>query len=66
MKRLSKAQENPELHWHLAAFAIACLPVLAGILVRFDLMTVARAISTTLIAAAYVVYVTWRYTRKSD
>jgi hypothetical protein len=53
-------------HWHIAGFACACLPVLAAILVRLAVLTERAAVAAVLVAVAYVVFTTWRYTRNTE
>lgn len=53
-------------HWHIAGFACACLPVLAAILVKLEVLTERSAVAAVLVAVAYVVLTTWRYTRDTE
>jgi maltodextrin utilization protein YvdJ len=50
-------------HWHVALFCCACLPVLAAILVSLGVLTERAAVAAVVLAVAYVLALTWRYTR---
>lgn len=63
MTRKTKAQMWPELHWSACWIVCLCVPVLAKILVYYDLMTPARAISSSVIAVIFVIVMTWLHTR---
>lgn len=51
-------------HWHLAVFACLCLPVVGAVLVQLDVITERRAWLATGLGVAYILAVTWYYTRR--
>lgn len=66
MKPKTKAQLWPELHWNVAILAACCIPVLAQILVYYEILTPARAISSSVISIVFVFVLTWLHTRADD
>lgn len=51
-------------HWHIAVFACLCLPVIGAVLVTFNVMSERRAWLATGLGIAYILGVTWFYTRR--
>lgn len=54
----------PDMHWNIAGFICACIPVLAAILVSLDVLSVVAATCSAAIAIAYVLLLTWHYARR--
>lgn len=56
----------PEMHWNIAGFVCACIPVLAAILVSLNVLSEFIAICTAVAAVLYVLLLTWYYARDSE
>jgi hypothetical protein len=66
MNDLRHVAEWPDIHWHIAGFVCACIPVLAAMLVSFGVLSVFTAVCAAVLAIAYILLVTWYYARGGD
>lgn len=55
----------PNLHWNVAGFVCACIPVLAAILVSLGVLSALIATCAAAVAIAYVLFLTWYYARSN-